>query len=47
MTVIFYTFSNQEAAVYFPGAPFALAGVLTVLAVIIIARVIGRNEVTA
>lgn len=47
MTFIFYMFSNREAAVYFPGAPFALAGMLTLLAVIIIARVIGRNEVTA
>jgi DHA1 family tetracycline resistance protein-like MFS transporter len=47
MTFIFYSFSNRDAAVYFPGAPFALAGVLTVLAVIVIARVIGRNEVTA
>jgi len=47
MTFIFYTFSNREALVYFPGAPFALAGVLTLLAVLIIARVIGRHEVTA
>jgi MFS transporter, DHA1 family, tetracycline resistance protein len=47
MTFIFYSFSNREAAIYFPGAPFALAGVLTILAVIVIARVIGRNEVTA
>ncbi len=47
MTIIFYMFSNREAVVYFPGAPFALAGVLTLMAVIIIARVIGRNEVTA
>jgi len=47
MTFIFYSFSNREAAIYFPGAPFALAGVLTIFAVIVIARVIGRNEVTA
>jgi MFS transporter, DHA1 family, tetracycline resistance protein len=47
MTFIFYSFSNRDAAVYFPGAPFALAGLLTACAVVIIARVIGRNAVTA
>ena len=47
MTFIFYFFSKQDAPVYFPGAPFALASLLTLLAVIIIARVIGRNEVMA
>jgi len=38
MTQIFFVFSNREAPVYFPGAPYLLAGVLTVFAVIIIAR---------
>ncbi|WP_421784666.1 TCR/Tet family MFS transporter [Hyphobacterium sp.] len=47
MTYIFYTYSNREAAFYFPGAPFVLAGMLTLFAVYIIARVIGRSEVTA
>ena len=47
MTFIFYNFSNHDAALYFPGAPFALAGVLTLFAVVIIARVIGQNKVTA
>lgn len=47
MTFIFYSFSNREAELYFPGAPFALAGVLTLFAVFLIARVIGRHEVTA
>jgi len=47
MTFIFYFFSNGDAPVYFPGAPFALASLLTLAAVFIIARVIGRNEVTA
>ena len=44
---MFDSFSNRDAAIYFPGAPFALAGLLTACAVVIIARVIGRNAVTA
>ncbi|MEE2565439.1 TCR/Tet family MFS transporter [Hyphobacterium marinum] len=36
MTQIFFAFSNREAEPYFPGAPYFLAGLLTVVAVIII-----------
>ncbi|MEN0652920.1 MULTISPECIES: TCR/Tet family MFS transporter [Hyphobacterium] len=38
MTQIFYVFSSREAPVYFPGAPYALAGILTIFAVLIIVR---------
>ncbi|MEE2526689.1 TCR/Tet family MFS transporter [Hyphobacterium sp. HN65] len=47
MSVIFNRFAASDASFYFPGAPFALAGVLTLVAVVIIARVIGRHEVAA
>lgn len=38
MTQIFFAFSNRDAEPYFPGAPYFLAGLLTVVAVIIIVR---------
>lgn len=38
MTQIFFVFSNREAEPYFPGAPYLLAGILTVFAVLIIVR---------
>lgn len=38
MTQIFFAFSNREAEPYFPGAPYFLAGVLTIFAVFIIVR---------
>lgn len=38
MTQIFFAFSNRDAEPYFPGAPYFLAGLLTVAAVIIIVR---------
>lgn len=38
MTQIFFAFSNREAEPYFPGAPYFLAGILTIFAVIIIIR---------
>lgn len=38
MTQIFFAFSNREAEPYFPGAPYFLAGLLTVFAVLIIVR---------
>lgn len=47
MTSVFFLFSNREAPVYLPGAPYALAGLLTLGAVFLIWRVIGRKRVIA
>ena len=38
MTGAFYLFSREEAPVYFPGAPFALAALLTALALLLFLR---------
>tara|TARA_R110002096_G_scaffold310992_1_gene505464 strand:- start:4249 stop:5475 length:1227 start_codon:yes stop_codon:yes gene_type:complete len=46
MTWVFFLFSNREAALYLPGAPFAVSGLLTLGAIFVIWRVIGRRTVT-
>lgn len=38
MTWVFAAFSSDDAAIYFPGAPFALAAVLTTLGLLFFLR---------
>jgi len=47
MTWIFFLFARDDAVIYLPGAPFVLAGLLSVGAVYIIWRVIGHRKVVA
>jgi len=44
MTQTFGYFAKKGTSVYFPGAPFLLAAFLTVIALVIVLRVIGRNR---
>ncbi|MBD3649352.1 MAG: TCR/Tet family MFS transporter [Pseudomonadales bacterium] len=45
MTQTFGYFTSGAAPLYFPGAPFALAGILTVLALVLFLRVTARLEI--
>ncbi|MEK7264621.1 MAG: TCR/Tet family MFS transporter [Pseudomonadota bacterium] len=44
MTQIFAAFSGDDAAIYFPGAPFIVASLLTALAIIPLFAAIGRIQ---
>ena len=44
MTQLFAYFSGPSAPVYFPGAAFALAGLLTLGSVLLLARTLGRRK---
>ena len=44
MTQLFGYFTSDGAILYFPGAPFFLAGVLVVLSLVIFARIMGHSE---
>lgn len=47
MTETFAYFSSGKAAFYFPGAPFFAAAVLTIFALVLLARTVSAHEITA
>ena len=44
MTQLFSYFSSAGAPVYFPGAPFFIAAILTLLALVLLLRTVGGEE---
>ncbi len=46
MTSLFYWFTNDGAPIYFPGAPFLLAGILTVVCLGLAKRTFKINKIT-
>jgi DHA1 family tetracycline resistance protein-like MFS transporter len=45
MTSLFYYFTNHGASIYFPGAPFLAASVLTIAALFIVLRTFRVNHI--
>ncbi len=42
LTLVFGAFTGEDAPIYFPGAPFVVAGALSLLAIAVAARALGR-----
>ena len=45
MTQLFAYFSSDGSSIYFPGAPFFAAAILTLLALGLLLRIVSRHEV--
>ena len=45
MTSLFYYFTNDNAPIYFPGAPFFAGAVFTILCVLLVARTFRRQSI--
>jgi DHA1 family tetracycline resistance protein-like MFS transporter len=43
MTTLFYKFTEKEAAIYFPGAPFMAAAILSLISLLLIVKTLKKN----
>ena len=44
MTNLFYFFTNNKGAIYFPGAPFLLAAIISTLGLIVAVKFLNKSD---
>ena len=44
MTHLFYFFTNNKGAIYFPGAPFLLAAIISTLGLIVAVKFLNKSN---